>query len=112
MTAQSNHAFGEWLLSVGNGSGQTDFTEDIDIPFGQMYRHSDKQIVAERAIITAYVDMHAALNSPDSRILDEYFGGRLILAPLNSDVNPITLPWRRVRFSLGKSNEERRRRSG
>ncbi|EFP86599.2 uncharacterized protein PGTG_12981 [Puccinia graminis f. sp. tritici CRL 75-36-700-3] len=81
--------FAEWLLSVGNGSGQTDFTADIDIAFGWVYRHSDARVVAERAIVKTYGDMAVALNDPEAGRLNAYFGNRLILAPLNSDVNRI-----------------------
>ncbi|WAQ90853.1 hypothetical protein PtA15_13A253 [Puccinia triticina] len=85
----TNLLFHEWLLSIGNGSDQTEFTSDIELRFGNIYKHSNQRILAERTITMAYGDIHMLTESTADKSRATYFGNRLILAPLNSDVNQI-----------------------
>jgi hypothetical protein len=88
-SSRINRDFYNWLLSVGNGSNQTEMTSNIDLAFGTVFKHLDPVIVAHKAIHTAYGDMESVIAGGDPETLTDYFGSRLILAPLNADISMV-----------------------
>jgi hypothetical protein len=86
---QTNADFYSWLLSVGSGSSQREFTEDINIQYGNVFRHSSVDCVLRYAISAAYDQLQSLSLLDDLDPLAEYYSGRLILAPLNSDITRI-----------------------
>ncbi|KAI7963142.1 hypothetical protein MJO28_001236 [Puccinia striiformis f. sp. tritici] len=85
-SAASNALFYQWLLSIGNGSNQPDFHANVNLAFGDVFKHPSTTAVETKVITQAYGDMDTISRSDDQDAILNYFGGRLILAPLNADV--------------------------
>ncbi|KAI7938124.1 hypothetical protein MJO28_015044 [Puccinia striiformis f. sp. tritici] len=83
-----NADFYQWLLSIGNGTGQAEFTEDRVLEYGSVFVNPSDALVCNKVISTVYPDLHISSqrSAPDAV---EYFGSRLILAPLNQDVSTL-----------------------
>ncbi|EFP93666.2 uncharacterized protein PGTG_19561 [Puccinia graminis f. sp. tritici CRL 75-36-700-3] len=88
-SAQTNMEFYHWLLSIGNGSNQTEFSSDVELKYGSVFKHLIASVVTNMAIEQAYGDLSNILNKNDTDRICNFFTDRLILAPLNADVTKI-----------------------
>jgi ATP-dependent DNA helicase PIF1 len=78
--------FSEWLLKIGNGSGQTDFSQSVPLEFGNIYTNSSDTMVINRVVGAVYDDLPSLMAANNMQALGEYYSSRLILAPLNNNV--------------------------
>ncbi|EHS63282.1 uncharacterized protein PGTG_21498 [Puccinia graminis f. sp. tritici CRL 75-36-700-3] len=87
--AQTNSEFYHWLLSIGNGSNQTDFSADVELKYGTVFKHQTPSFVSNQAIAQVYGDLSNLFINHDYTNIPDFYAERLILAPLNADVTKI-----------------------
>ncbi|KAI7958734.1 hypothetical protein MJO28_002525 [Puccinia striiformis f. sp. tritici] len=84
-----NSQFYEWLLSIGNGTGQKEFSEATHIKFGSVVVNPSEQAVSNMLITSVYPNIHLPSDNTTTEQSIDFFSSRLILAPLNQDVNHV-----------------------
>ncbi|KAI7967497.1 hypothetical protein MJO29_000774 [Puccinia striiformis f. sp. tritici] len=85
--SNENLEFYNWLLHIGNGTGQKEYSEATHIKYGSVMVNSSDMVVSNKLITAIYPNIH--LHPVDITLQSsiDYFSSRLILAPLNQDVN-------------------------
>ncbi|POW03398.1 hypothetical protein PSTT_11101 [Puccinia striiformis] len=84
-----NSQFYKWLLSIGNGTGQREFSEATHIKFGSVVVNPSEQAVSNMLITSVYPNIHLPSDNTTTEQSIDFFSSRLILAPLNQDVNHV-----------------------
>ncbi|KAI7933645.1 hypothetical protein MJO28_017542 [Puccinia striiformis f. sp. tritici] len=80
-------AYNQWLLSVGEATGQVKFQEEIDLPFGNVFVNRSEVFLKNKIIDFVYRDL---VNYSDANNLSSFatfYTARAILSPLNKSVN-------------------------
>jgi hypothetical protein len=88
-TQPTSKEFYQWLLKIGNGVGQTSFAKTVGLEYGKVVRNQSRNIVSNNLIHTIYENIDLFMRVANTEQIDSFYSSRLILTPLNSDVNDL-----------------------